>query len=120
MNKLHYIAVDFDGTLFENRWPDIGPLIPRAKEVVNRFVDGGGRVIIWTCREDDLKAEAEKALRENEVQYHTINENLPELIERYGNDSRKVGAQMYIDDLGNHGIDWDRIEERLFDDELSG
>ena len=114
MNKLQYIAVDMDGTIVENRWPEIGPLIPRAKEIINRFVDGGGRVIIWTCREGKTQDAAEQALKDYGVKFHTINENLPELIEAYGNDCRKVGAQMYIDDLGNHGIDWDEIEKRLF------
>ena len=45
---IEVIAVDFDGTLVENKYPKVGKLIDKAKAVVNRFALSGGKVIIWT------------------------------------------------------------------------
>ena len=111
---IRIIAMDFDGTIVENRWPDIGPLIPRAKRLLDRFVRSGGKVIIWTCREGESLKAAKQFLDSHKIPYHAINEHLPEQIEKYGNDPRKIGAQMYIDDMANAGIDWIAIENKLF------
>ena len=112
--KVEVFAVDFDGTIVENKWPLIGSLIPKAKEVINRFVLGGGKVIIWTCREGNKMLEAERFLQNNSIYYHAINENLPERIDLYGSDCRKVGADLYIDDLSVGGADWEMAEQILF------
>lgn len=44
------IAVDFDGTLFENAWPGIGA--PRANVIAAalREQQNGAALILWTCR----------------------------------------------------------------------
>lgn len=114
MKEIKILAMDFDGTIAENQWPKVGPLIPRAKRLLDRFTRNGGRVIIWTCREGQLLEDAKTFLNKHKVPYHAINEHLPEQIALYGNDPRKVGADMYIDDLANGGLDWDLVEKRLF------
>ena len=52
------IAVDFDGTLCENKWPEIGnpnlPLIEYLKKQQNL----GNKVILWTCRTENLLVDA--------------------------------------------------------------
>ena len=111
---IRVLAVDFDGTIVENKWPEIGALIPKAREVINKFVVQGGKVIIWSCREGLSKEEAIYFLMENGVYFHAFNENLPERIHAYGNDCRKVGADLYVDDLNPDGPNWDRVEEILF------
>ena len=108
------LAVDFDGTIVENKWPDIGSLNQQAKSIINKFVIGGGKVIVWSCREGLSQYEAENFLKLNGVYYHAFNENVPERIESYGNDCRKVGADLYVDDLSPDGPNWERVEEILF------
>ena len=112
--RIEVIAVDFDGTLVENKYPKVGKLIDKAKAVVNRFALSGGKVIIWTCREGSSKLEAIEFLRRNGVMFHAVNDNIPERVRKFGNNCRKVGADMYIDDRANGGLDWDKVEEVLF------
>lgn len=95
-NKI--IAVDFDGTLCENKYPAFGA--PR-KDVINRLLkeqQAGARVILWTCRRgEDLAAAIYWSLEQGLV-FDAINENLKETVEYFGSDSRKICADEYWDD----------------------
>ena len=44
------VAVDFDATLCEFAFPDIGPVKPGAPEAMKVLRALGYRVIIWSCR----------------------------------------------------------------------
>jgi hydroxymethylpyrimidine pyrophosphatase-like HAD family hydrolase len=91
-------AVDFDGYLCENEWPDIGK--PNM-EIINHFKElkkQGHKLILWTCREGKALERAIKFCEFFGLKFDAYNENLPELIELYGNDSRKIGADFYCDD----------------------
>lgn len=117
--NIEVAAIDFDGTIFEYAWPNIGPLIPEAKEAINKFYDNGGIVIIWTCREGQNLEKARQALLDNGVKFHEINNNCQLRITQYGNDCRKVGADIYIDDrdvmstLNGHKVDWKAVNDIL-------
>lgn len=92
------IAVDFDGTLCRDEFPQIGTandsLICRLKE--HRMQ--GDRVILWTCRVGGRLQEAIAFCRARGLEFDAVNENLPEVIEQFGGDSRKIFADIYIDD----------------------
>ena len=92
------IAVDFDGCLCEAKWPDIGePRIPVIQELIMQQADGA-KVILWTCREgEQLKAAVMWCLNHG-LKFDAINDNLPEIVEMYGNNSRKITCDYYIDD----------------------
>lgn len=91
-------AVDFDGTLAETRFPEI--LRPRlymfmkCKELRKR----GNILILWTCRCGKDLEEAVEFCRRYGLEFDYINENVPENVEKWGNDSRKIFAHEYIDD----------------------
>jgi len=91
-------SIDFDGTLCENAWPEIG--VPKA-DVINfckaRKAEGD-KLILSTCREGDLLKQAIAWCAKHGLHFDTHNENLPELIKLYGGDSRKISADYYIDD----------------------
>lgn len=92
------IAIDFDGCLCENRFPEIGtpcwPIIELAKQ---RQKDGWA-LVLWTSRcGTDLDA-AKAVCTEWGLHFDAVNENLPEWAEIYKNDTRKIGATEYWDD----------------------
>lgn len=91
-------AVDFDGTLCSNKYPGVGePNIRLMKFLIKQRLDGN-LVILWTCREKDILAAAIEYCRGFGLEFDAVNENVPYLKERYGNDTRKIGADIYIDD----------------------
>jgi len=92
------IAVDFDGCLCVNAYPSIGApnwaVIAKAKE---RQASGAG-LILWTCREGTLLQAAVAACESWGLTFDAINESLPDWIEAFGTQPRKVGATEYWDD----------------------
>lgn len=95
-NKI--IAVDFDGTLCENKYPEIGA--PRL-DVIEKLLKeqrAGAQTILWTCRSgEDLVAAIYWCL-DHGITFEAINENLKSSIEHFGGDSRKIYADEYWDD----------------------
>lgn len=92
------IAVDFDGTLCENAWPNIGA--PKV-DAINRLIteiQKGAKVILWTCRVGELLDDAVAWCGNHGIRFDAINDNLPEMKERWGNNPRKVYANEYWDD----------------------
>lgn len=91
-------AVDFDGTLCESVYPGIGaPNTALINHLIKRRKQGK-KIILWTCRCGQRLKEAVSWCKEHGLEFDAVNENLPEMIEWYGNDCRKVFADVYIDD----------------------
>ena len=44
------IAVDFDGTIVEHRYPAIGKELPFATSTLRQLMEDGHRLILWTVR----------------------------------------------------------------------
>ncbi len=92
------IAVDFDGTLCESRYPEIGqPNIPLINGLKEKQAQGD-KLILWTCRSGEYLEKAVEWCRSHGLTFDRVNENLPEILELWGNDSRKITADVYIDD----------------------
>ncbi len=110
MKKL-VIAVDFDGTIVTNKYPDIGYLKRNAKKVINELFDAGHEIIINTCRQGKEEQDMIDFLKQMGIMYSTVNENLCYRIEEYGNDCRKIGADVYIDDKAYpcNTLNWNEI-----------
>lgn len=87
------IAVDFDGTLSLNGKPNEA-LIARLKREQMR----GSVVILWTCRCGKSLMEAVNKLRSWGFAPNYVNTNCPQAIKMFGGDTRKVYADVYIDD----------------------
>lgn len=92
------LAVDFDGTLVEDRYPRIGGINRRIWSEVLRAQEAGYKVILWTCRNGDALREAVDFCAGNGLHFDAINENIDEVKILYGGDTRKVFADMYVDD----------------------
>jgi len=108
----HYIfAVDFDRTLITgNTWPDVNGEANRPMiEYLNmERRKRGTKIILWSCRDGEALDDAVEFCKKNGLEFDAVNENLPEMIEAYGNDSRKISADKYIDDaaVNPDGVAW--------------
>ncbi|MBO4309782.1 MAG: hypothetical protein J5856_01810, partial [Lachnospiraceae bacterium] len=90
------IAVDFDGTLCYSNWPGLGePNIPLI-EYLKFQKKQGNKLILWTCRAGAALDLAVNWCIEHELSFDAVNDNLPEIIELYGNNSRKITCDYYI------------------------
>ena len=99
------IAVDFDGTLCENAWPDIGK---EFTDVINYILirqQLGAKIILWTNRVGIYLERAIAWCSDRGLIFDAVNENLPEAVTAYGHDSRKIFADEYLDDSAAKGID---------------
>lgn len=96
--KSKIIAVDFDGTLCENKWPEIGLPHMDVIEYVKKRKADGDKLILWTNRVDDKLDEAVRWCAEQGIIFDAVNTNLPEIVESFGSDTRKIFANEYIDD----------------------
>jgi hypothetical protein len=98
MDIFKIIAVDFDGTLCENRWPGIGEPNEELIQYLKDQQKLGARVILWTCRADKALDDALLWCYHHSLCVDAVNENLPEMIDEFGFDTRKIFAHEYIDD----------------------
>lgn len=96
MSKI--IAVDFDGTLCEHRYPNIGK--PNANIIYNILQEqaNGAKIILWTCREGKYLDEAVEWCKQWGISFDAVNDNLSETKESFGGNPRKVCATEYWDD----------------------
>ena len=91
-------AVDFDGTLCENAWPGIGAANKPLIRFLKREQSRGAELILWTMREGKNLDEALRWCMERGLTFSVVNDNLLRLKMMYGNNPRKVYADVYIDD----------------------
>lgn len=92
------IAIDFDGCLCVNKYPEIGEPNWHVIEEAKRKKEAGAGLILWTCREDQELEAAVNACKEWGLTFDAVNRSLPEWIEKWGNNPRKIGASEYWDD----------------------
>lgn len=111
------IAIDFDGTIVEHRYPEIGRTRPLAFQTLKALQDKGHRLILWTYRNGGVLEEAVNFCRKHGVEFYAVNKNYPE--EVWGEtESRKILADIYIDDRNLGGIpSWGEIYSILCPDE---
>lgn len=123
------LCIDFDGTLVDHRFPDIGEPVPGAFRWLKRFQELGALLILYTMRSDGrtgvgkangpVLTEAVEFCRKQGIEFWAVNDN-PE--QTTWTASRKVYAHAYIDDAaigcplrenprlgGSPFVDWDIV-----------
>lgn len=107
------IAVDFDGTIVENRFPEIGKPILFAFESLKKLQNEGHRLILWTYRHGERLNEAVEFCEQNGIKFYAVNKSYPE--EEFDNTiSRKILADIFIDDRNIGGLKgWGEICQML-------
>ena len=108
------IAVDFDGTIVEHRYPEIGREIPFATDTLKLLAKEGHRLILWSVREGRLLDEAVEWCRRRGLEFYAVNKDYPEETREDRNFSRKLKVEMFIDDRNVGGLpDWGVIYKMI-------
>ena len=81
------IAVDFDGTIVEHRYPEIGAELPFAIETLKMLRKDGHKIVLWSVREGQLLDDAVNWCRERGVEFYAVNRDYPVFI-----DDRNLGG----------------------------
>lgn len=120
------IAVDFDGTIVEHDYPRIGKEIPFAIDTLKMLRQEQHRLILWSVREGKLLEEAVAWCKERGLEFYAVNRDYPEEELQDKGFSRKLKADIFIDDRNLGGLpDWGIIyrmikEHKTFRDVYSG
>lgn len=111
------IAVDFDGTIVEEAYPQIGKPIPFAIDVLKKLIyEDYHHVILWTVREGALLEEAVQYCRQRGVEFYAVNKLHPHLPDEYC--SRKIAVDIFIDDRSLGGLpEWGLIYRMIKNNE---
>lgn len=109
------IAVDFDGTIVEHRYPAIGKELPFATQTLKRLIDDGHQLILWSVREGELLEEAVEWCAARGVIFYAANKDyLEDSKETNRHYSRKLKVDLFIDDRNLGGLpDWGVIYELI-------
>jgi hypothetical protein len=105
------IAVDFDGTIVEHRYPEIGEEIPFAVETLRMLLKDRHKLILWSVREGKLLDEAVEWCRQRGIEFYAVNRDYPEeTTDNNQHFSRKLKVDIFIDDRNVGGLpDWGTI-----------
>lgn len=97
------IAVDFDGTIVSDEFPKIGKPNYELIRTLRAMQRKGVKLILWTSRNNScemgtLLTNAIEACEHFGLKFDAINENISEVKKLTGGDTRKVYADVYLDD----------------------
>jgi hypothetical protein len=90
-----YICVDFDGTVVDHRYPDIGKPAPQAVEYLKEWIGRGAKIILFTMRSGGELKEAAEYLEAAGITLFGVNRNPTQ--DKW-TDSPKAYGQLYVDD----------------------
>lgn len=105
--------MDFDGTLFEDNWPEIGKPKTEVINKVKEFINNGAEIILWSCRENEPLKDALKVCKKHGLKFSAVNDNSPsqktyskKILDETGDtfSPRKVFADIYVDDKAHGSI----------------
>ena len=109
------IAVDFDGTIVEHKYPEIGQEVPFAIDTLKMLIKDQHRLILWSVREGALLDDAVEWCRARGVEFYAVNKDYPEEEKEKNNHfSRKLKADFFIDDRNVGGLpEWGQIYQMI-------
>ena len=112
------IALDFDGTIVEHKYPEIGEERPMAVSTIKKLMEEGHEFILWSVREGELLDAAVKWCEDRGIRFYAVNANHEG--EKPGDEgyTRKVLCDMVIDDrnfggLPSWGVIYQVIHKRM-------
>lgn len=121
------LAVDFDGTVVDHRFPEIGAPVPLALQSIRALIAMRWRVILWTMRSGKHLDEAVAFLKRHGIEPWAVNANPTQ---GGWTSSPKAYAHYYVDDaaigcplrmfpgFARPAVDWQRVGPMLLEREL--
>jgi hypothetical protein len=88
------VGVDFDGTLVEHMYPQIGREVDGAFAWLHRLQAAGVKLMLWTMRSDQPLTEAVAYCADRGITFWGVNKNP----DQSWSSSAKQYAHVYIDD----------------------
>ncbi len=114
--KSKVIAVDFDGTIVEHNFPEIGREMLFAFDTLKALQKKGHRIILWTFRTGKFLDEAVAYCHRHGMDFYAVNKSFPEE-ELSGDNPRKIQADLFIDDRNLGGFPgWSKVWQMLHPD----
>jgi hydroxymethylpyrimidine pyrophosphatase-like HAD family hydrolase len=112
-SKQPVLAIDFDGTIVDDKYPAIGKPKLFAFETLKKLQEEGFTLILWTYRSGRSLKEAVEFCRQEGIEFYAVNKSYKE--EDYSeNISRKINADIFIDDRNVGGfLGWGAIYREL-------
>lgn len=104
MQNSKLIAVDFDGTIAEDAYPKIGRAKMFAFETLRKLQEDGHRLILWTYRHGQTLEDAVEFCRQNGIEFYAINNSFAGEVFDPNKASRKLNADIFIDDRNLGGF----------------
>lgn len=92
------IAVDFDGIIVEDKFPEIGEPDTLVVTCLKFLQQQGHKLVLWTSRVGTKLDEAVETCNRLGLKFDAINDGEPENLAQYGTNPRKIYADVYIDD----------------------
>ena len=113
------IAVDFDGTIVEHRYPQIGEEKLFAIETLKQLQTLGHQLILWTFRHGKELDEAIEYCRKKGIEFYAVNKSYPEEDFDPATTSRKIDVELFIDDRNVGGfLGWSEIWQIINPDSI--
>ncbi len=104
------IAIDFDGTIVEDKYPSVGEPILFAFDTLKRLQDDGHRLILWTYRFGKQLKEAVQLCKSEGIEFYAINSSYPGEEFKQEIMSRKINVDIFIDDRNFGGFPgWGKV-----------
>ncbi len=97
-HSIKIIALGFDGCIVTNKYPEVGEPIYKNIKKLRDEIEAGARIILWTKRIDEYLQAAVDFCNDHHIRLDAVNENLPEVIEEFGGNPRKIVANEYWDE----------------------
>ncbi len=97
------IAVDFDGTIVTDKFPEIGEPNLELVQWLIEYRARGGKLILWTSRNKEHLPKAVDFCKSIGLEFDAVNENLKTYQLKWRGDTRKVLADYYLDDKA---VEW--------------
>lgn len=113
------IAIDFDGTIVEDAYPKLGSFKPFAVQTLKLLHSDGHRLILWTYRRGKYLRDAVELLENAGIELYAVNASFPGEADDLGGYSRKIHADLFVDDRNVGGFPgWGEVYRMITNEQL--
>lgn len=122
-------AIDFDGTIVDHRFPEVGAPVPGALDAIRTLLAMKWRVILWTMRSGKHLDDAVAFLKRHGIETWAVNANptqggwtsSPKAYAHYYVDDAAVGCPLVrVPGFARPAVNWNEVLGEIFEREYGG